>query len=165
MKEIFDKLTSYNIFNYLLPGVIFVCITPYFLGYDFIQENDFLGTFLYYFIGMAISRFGSVVLEPCFKKTKFVKFSDYKDFVSASKKDEKIELFSEVNNTYRTIISLFTLLLLLKGYVFIESKWGIPQDVSVLVLVALILILFVFSYRKQTSYISKRITHFKSNNP
>ena len=27
MKDLLDKLSSYNIFNYLLPGVVFVAIS------------------------------------------------------------------------------------------------------------------------------------------
>jgi hypothetical protein len=157
MKDLLDKISSYNLFNYLLPGIIFVCVAKYFTDYNFIQENDFLGAFLYYFIGMVISRFGSLFIEPFFKWISFLKFASYKSFVAASKKDEKIELFSEVNNTYRTISAMFTLLLLLKAYNYFQVTWAIPGKYSQLGLVIIILFLFLFSYRKQTNYITKRI--------
>lgn len=163
MKELFDKISSYNIFNYLLPGVVFVCIAKYFLQYNFVQENDLIGAFLYYFIGMIISRFGSVVIEPISRKFRIVEFAEYGDFISASKQDNKIELLSEVNNTSRTLISLFFILLVLKGYESIEIHLKIPQQVSLFISIILILILFIFSYRKQTAYITKRIHHYKSN--
>ena len=99
MKDILDKLTTYNIFNYLFPGVLFVIIAKATTDYDFIQEDNLLGAFLYYFIGMTVSRFGSVIIEPLFKKIKFLNFRDYKEYVVASKQDTKIELLSEVNNT------------------------------------------------------------------
>ena len=63
MKEIIDKLSSYNIFNYLLPGVLFVAIAKNFTEYNLILDNDFIGAFFYYFIGMVISRFGSLIIE------------------------------------------------------------------------------------------------------
>jgi hypothetical protein len=85
MKEIIDKLSSYNIFNYLLPGVLFVAIAKHFTEYNLILDHDFIGAFFYYFIGMVISRFGSLIIEPMLKKIMFVKFSDYSDFISASK--------------------------------------------------------------------------------
>ncbi|NTW33389.1 MAG: hypothetical protein HGB12_12330, partial [Bacteroidetes bacterium] len=110
MKELLDKISSYNLFNYLLPGILFVYFSKQFTDYNFIQDNDFIGAFLYYFIGMVISRFGSLFIDPTLKKISFLKFSDYKSFVSASKKDDKIELFSEVNNTYRTITAMFVIL-------------------------------------------------------
>lgn len=161
MKELLDKISSYNLFNYLLPGILFVSILKHFTDYDLVQDNDFIGAFLYYFIGMVISRFGSLFIEPALKKISFLKFADYKSFVSASKKDDKIELFSEVNNTYRTIIAMFVILLLLKLYNHFQVLWDIPQNVTTLILIVLILLMFLFSYRKQTNYITKRIDAHK----
>ena len=121
-----------------------------------------LGPILYYFIGMVISRFGSLFIEPTLKKISFLKFADYKSFVSASKKDEKIELFSEVNNTYRTITAMFVFLLLLKFYNHFQIRWDIPKNITALILVVFILVMFLFSYRKQTNYITKRINANKN---
>lgn len=162
MKEIIDKLSSYNLFNYLLPGILFVAIAKYFTDYNMILENNFIGAFLYYFIGMVISRFGSLVIEPILKKTKFVKFADYSDFISASRNDSKIELFSEVNNTYRTITAMFCLLLLLKTYNHFDSQYHFAKGISFGIVITLILLMFLFSYRKQTRYITKRITKAKT---
>ena len=164
MKDIFDKLTSYNIFNYLFPGVLFVVIAKSTTDYNFIQEDNLLGAFLYYFIGMTISRFGSVIIEPLFKKVKFLKFSDYKDFVIASKKDSKIELLSEVNNTYRTLNAMTFSLLLLKLYNFFDNKYIFGNSISLIILTLIITILYVFAYRKQTNYITKRIDANNQNN-
>lgn len=157
MKDILDKLSSYNIFNYLFPGVLFVVIAKATTEYDFIQENNLLGAFLYYFIGMTISRFGSVIIEPLFKKVKFLKFRDYKDYVYASKKDVKIELLSEVNNTYRTLNSMMFLLLLLKLYNYCAIKFQLGETFSLIALTAIVTVLYLFAYRKQTNYITKRI--------
>lgn len=157
MKEILDKISSYNLFNYLLPGVLFVCISKQFTDYNFIQENDFIGVFLYYFIGMVISRFGSVIIEPILKKIKFLKFSEYNRYVTASKKDIKLELLSEVNNTYRTLNSMIITLVLFKIFYSIETKFELDSSVSITILTILVFILFIFSYRKQTNYITKRI--------
>lgn len=164
MKELLDKISSYNLFNYLLPGILFVCISKQLTDYNFIQDNDFIGAFLYYFIGMVISRFGSLFIEPILKKLSFLKFANYSDFVSASKKDEKVELFSEVNNTYRTITAMFVVLLLIKTYNYFQVLWNIPQAITTLTLVILILLLFLFSYRKQTNYITKRIAAANNSN-
>lgn len=161
MKDILDKLTSYNIFNYLFPGILFVSIAKYFTSYDLILENNFIGAFLYYFIGMVISRFGSLCIEPILKKTKFVRFSEYSDFILASNKDNKIELFSEVNNTYRTITAMLLLLLTLKLYNHFDFQYNFPKGVSLSIVIVLILAMFLFSYRKQTGYINKRITSAK----
>ena len=40
MKEIIDKISSYNLFNYLFPGIIFVIILREITKYDLVQENN-----------------------------------------------------------------------------------------------------------------------------
>ncbi|RZB35168.1 MAG: hypothetical protein SRB1_00936 [Desulfobacteraceae bacterium Eth-SRB1] len=157
LKELLGKLSSYNLFNYLLPGVIFVVSASKITRYSFIQDDIVIGLFLYYFIGLVISRFGSIVIEPILRGVSFLKFADYEDFVAASKKDEKIEVLSEANNTYRTLCSLFVLLLLLKGYEIIEDRFISLKDYDGMIVVALLLVMFLFAYRKQTLYIIKRI--------
>lgn len=157
MKDLLKKLSSYNLFNYLFPGVVFVVILKAATSYSLLQENLIIGFFVYYFIGLVISRFGSLAIEPLLRKLSFLKFAEYKEFVSASKKDEKIELFSEVNNMYRTLCSMFILLILLKFYEWIESQIPILKNWSNCILVVLLLFMFLLSYRKQTQYITKRI--------
>ena len=88
---------------------------------------------------------------------KFLKFREYNRYVNASKKDPKLELLSEVNNTYRTLNSMMISLLFLKIYNSIETKFEFDSSVSLIILTILVFILFIFSYRKQTNYITKRI--------
>jgi len=157
MKDLLDKLTSYNIFNYLFPGILFVVLIKPTAGYNFIQTDMVLGAFLYYFIGMTISRFGSIVIEPILKKVRIVKFSDYSNFIKASKNDQKIELLSEVNNIYRTLISMLILVGLVNLY---SAVIHINNTISLIILCVLITILYLYSYRKQTSFIVKRIDNY-----
>ncbi len=157
MKDLLNKISSYNIFNYLLPGVIFVVFAKKMVGYDLFLDDAVLGTFLYYFIGMVVSRVGSLIIEPFLRKVRFLKFSDYRNFIIASKQDEKIELLSEVNNTYRTISSMLFILLTLKVYKHFEHYWNIPGVVMNITGTVLLLCLFVFSYRKQTAFLNSRI--------
>lgn len=157
MTEIINKITSYNLFNYLFPGILFVIIASKWTIYDFQVENIVLGVFLYYFIGMTISRIGSLWIEKILKKSKLVKFSDYNDFVVCSKKDDKINLFSEINNTYRTLISLGFCLLIIKLYSELDRAIEIPEIYTTLILLIFTVYLYVLSYQKQTKYINKRI--------
>jgi H+/gluconate symporter-like permease len=166
MKEIIDKISSYNLFNYLFPGIIFVIILREITKYDLVQENNILGAFLYYFIGLIISRFGSLIIGKILqsKKLKFIKFADYSEFIFASDKDKKIELFSEINNMYRTLISLFCLLLFSILYQKISDWLNISESLSYILLIISLIVLFVFSYRKQTGFITKRVaTRNKEN--
>lgn len=157
MKELLNKLSTYNIFNYLLPGVIFSLLTPLVTRYSFIQKDLIMGLFVYYFVGMTISRFGSLLLEPLFKLVSLVNFAEYKDFVIACKKDDKIELLSEVNNSYRTMVSVFVLLIMLKIYEKVETAVPAIKAWEHIILIGLLLILFVISYIKQTNYVTKRV--------
>ena len=157
MKDLLDKLSSYNIFNNLLPGIVFVAFAEFFLEHSFIQDDIVIGVFLYYFLGLLISRVGSIAIEPLLKKTSLVKFADYKDFVAASKLDDKIEVLSEVNNMYRTFIALFAILLLARIYEKVESIWPSLTQATPIIAMVTIIILFLLSYKKQSSYIAKRV--------
>lgn len=162
MKEIIEKISSYNLFNYLFPGILFGIILNKITTYNIIQENIFIGVFLYYFIGLVISRIGSLLIEPILKK--LVDFANYSDFISASKEDSKIELFSEVNNMYRTLISLFVLLLISKLYDVLSDNFNFLDLILPYLLVISLILLFAFSFKKQTAYIVKRINHQKEKN-
>lgn len=157
MKDLIDKLSSYNIFNYLFPGVVFVVISSKLTTYNFIQQDILVGAFLYYFIGLVISRIGSIFIEPFLKFIKFLNFAEYKRFVKASKADTRIDTLSEVNNMYRTICSLFLMLVTIKGYDWLSTKWIFLSERKIECLTLFLFILFLFSYRKQTNYITKRI--------
>ncbi|MGI5868301.1 MAG: hypothetical protein ACOX9C_02505 [Kiritimatiellia bacterium] len=157
MKDVLDKLSSYNIFNYLLPGVVFVALAELFLSRSFIQKDVLVGLFFYYFIGMIISRVGSLVVEPLLKKTSFVCFAAYADFVNVTKTDPKVEVLSEQNNMYRTFCALFILLIFLRIYEAIEDWCPVIKKATPFIAVIFLVILFLFSYRKQTLYITKRV--------
>jgi hypothetical protein len=157
MKELLDKLSSYNIFNFLLPGILFSVLITQICGINLINGDLFIEAFEYYFIGLVISRFGSLIIEPILKKTHFVKFADYSDFISASSQDSKIEVLSETNNMFRTLISMLLLVLLIMGYQLIASNWNFLKNNENIILILTLLIMFLFAYRKQTNYITKRI--------
>lgn len=157
MADLLSKITTYDLYNYLLTGIVFVVLASEFTHYSFVQQDIVLGLFLYYFIGLVISRFGSLVIEPILKWIKFLRFAEYKEFVVASKMDDKIALLSEVNNTYRTFCSLFTLLLLLKAYECIQARCPILGISDGTILLIFMLVIFLFSYRKQTNYVRKRV--------
>ena len=157
MKELFEKLTSYNIFNYLLPGVLFAVIGSQLTNYELLLDNIVIGLFVYYFFGLIISRFGSLILEPLLKRLKILHYAPYDDFLNASKIDQKIELLSEQNNMYRTLLSLFVCLLLLLAFNFIDETYPVFSRYSSILVIILIILLFIFSYRKQTNFIKARI--------
>lgn len=162
MESILEKLSSYNIFNYLFPGVIFCVIADRYLSIPLLQESIVDGLFFYYFVGLVISRFGSIAIEPILKKLGVIKFADYSDFLRAAKEDQKIELLSESNNMYRTVLSaLFILCFAAIGGELNQEHQDLMRILKYLVLPGLVL-LFGFSYKKQTEYITKRIAATKN---
>ncbi len=161
MENLLAKISSYNIFNYLLPGTLFAVFLPIFTPYSVDQENLLLAAFLYYFAGMIISRVGSLFVEPFLRWVGFLKFSDYGDFVRASAHDEKLETLSEANNTYRTICALILCVVATWAYCGALQKWPFLAPITPYLVGLFIFVLFLFSYRKQTAYITKRVSAHK----
>jgi hypothetical protein len=157
MNELLGKISSYNLFNYLFCGVLFVSLSSNFTSYSFVQEDLVIGVFVYYFIGLVVSRIGSLVIEPFLKFFSFIKFEKYADFVTASKKDLSLDILSEVSNMYRTLSSVCLSVLFLIFYDSFSAKLLWFQDHEVYIMLIVLLLMFVFAYKKQTQYITKRI--------
>ncbi len=164
MKDFLDKIGTYNIFNYLLPGVLFAVFTSRLTGFNLVQEDILEGAFVYYFIGSVVSRIGSLIIEPMLKKIKFISFAPYNDFILASKLDPKIEILSEANNMYRTFCALILCLAVTYCCYIAEQKLPILSEVRPGAIVLGLLILYLFSYKKQTDYINKRVNANKKDN-
>lgn len=157
MNDLITKISSYNLFNYLFPWVIFIALLESFTNYSINQDNILIFAFVAYFIGLVASRIWSVIIEPLLKKFKVLKFADYWDFIQASKEDTKIEILSEQNNMYRTIISVFVLFVVIKLYENISIYLPWIENRNPYILSVLIIMVFICAYSKQTEYITNRI--------
>lgn len=157
MKELLDRISSYNLFNYFFPGITFVILSEMTTGFSFRSENLLLDAFIYYFIGLIISRFGSLVIEPLSRRIGLVKFAPYADFVKASARDSKLETLSEVNNMYRTLCSMSILLPLLFLYEVLEKRIHGLSSIRAWVLIIALIVCFLLSYAKQTRYVANRV--------
>jgi hypothetical protein len=157
MNELLSKISSYHLFNYLLPGSLFAVVATELTHRQFVQQNLVLGLFVYYFYGLIISRVGSLFVEPFLKWVRFLKFANYRDFVAACKKDPKIDELSETNNMYRTLCTLLITLTLLQGIVLLELRYPQLKRAELPILIAVVFGLLLFSYKKQTGYITKRV--------
>ena len=151
------QITSYNLFNYLLPGATFCALMEIMFAYPLVLDNLFAAFFFYYFIGLIISRFGSIIIEPFLKLAKWIHFRPYPHFVAASKLDPKIDQLSESNNVYRTLISLPICAAMYHLGVTSSHALGLSDSDRAIVFFAALFILFAISYRKQTAYVCKRI--------
>ena len=157
MKELLDKISSYNIFNYIFPGIVFSVFLEKLFGYSIVPSDIIIGFFVYYFVGLTISRIGSLIIEPILKKIKYIKFISYENFVNAEKIDDKLEVLSEVNNTYRTICSMIFLLIVFYAIGYFLNDFLFLKGYELISLLIFLFIIFIYSYRKQTNYIVNRV--------
>ena len=164
MEKILEKISAYQFLNYLIPGLIFVYAIEFLGIYDLQDDNEFMMLFGGYFAGMVMSRIGSLIFEKKLLEWKFIEFAPYNDFKKAKSKDSKITILSTENNTYRTLFATFFVLFITYGLnlihcvsVFMHSKW------MWLVVLLLLCVLFLFSYRKQTSYVRKSVEYLNQN--
>ncbi len=157
MKELLDKISSYNFFNNLLPGVLFSLLLNALTNYKVNLDSLVIGAAICYFFGLICSRVGSLLLGPLLLKINFVKFSTYLEFVEASNQDSKIELLSEVNNMYRTFFSMFVILAVVKLYEYLSQSYSFLVTFSPYISILALTLLFLYSFKKQTKYINDRI--------
>jgi hypothetical protein len=157
VSDFLSKLSSYNLFNNLVPGVLFVWISGAIVGRDLVPRDVLVSLFVYYFVGMVIGRFGSLVMEPVLKRTKFLRYGNYGDFVRASKIDPKIETLLEVSNMYRCITAMLVLLLLVRPFVWLAAKVTFARIHWAELLCTVLLVTFAFSFRKQNDFINRRV--------
>lgn len=158
MSDFLNKLSSYNLFNNLLPGILFVVLLNHFTQYRILQDNLLLSVFLYYFIGLTISRISSITIEPFFKKVKFIAFRDYHLFVNANKKDSKLDVLVETNNKFRVILTMILLVIFSKVFHSLNNNFlKFSENTQQYFLLIFIAIIYLFAYRKQTNYITKRV--------
>ena len=70
IKNLVEKISSYDILNNLFPGVIFCSIVERTTRITFSTGEIWEDLFLYYFAGMIISRIGSIFIEKILKSIK-----------------------------------------------------------------------------------------------
>ena len=56
LKQIIDKISSYNIFNNLYPGILLCYLLKFMFDINILSDNWFENLILFYFIGMVISK-------------------------------------------------------------------------------------------------------------
>lgn len=176
LKNITEKISSYNILNNLFPGIVFCHIVDQSTRFSFVHDNILENLFIYYFVGMIISRIGSIFVEKWLrtikiknKKTKnkepLLKFAPYDKYVDASENNTFIKTLSETNNTYRTIIAMVILILGVKLYDWfiydvIQLLGEMGNNIVFVIICLVTIILFIYSYKKQTDYIRSRVEKY-----
>lgn len=175
-KGVVDKISSYNIFNNFFPGIIFCYIIEKTTVFS-IANGEFLeNLFIYYLVGMILSRIGSIFIEKFLKKLQiknrktkdkepFLKFAPYEKYIEASETQPTLQSLSESNNTYRTMSAVFITVIIVKLYEWlvydlIQQWFEISEEIIFFAVCLGIVMLFIFSYKKQTYYISSRVEKY-----
>lgn len=174
-KSMLNKISSYNIFNNFFPGIVFCYMIKLFTNYELDIGSTWENLFIYYFWGLVVSRNGSVIIEELLLKIKikekkskvqekYIQRAPYKEYSIASEKDSFIKVLNETNNVYRTMISVFVCVLLVKIYeivsVYLVELFGQMGNISEILVLVIGIILFIMSYKKQTDYIRKRVQNY-----
>ena len=163
-EKMIEKTSSYNIFNFILPGAVFVYISKELLHKSFLTNSWIENIVVCYFIGMILSRIGSLIIEPIFKKCRS-KYAPYHDYIEASENDSKIPMLLETNNMYRTFIAMFISLIIFKGYLYLEQffakKNAVLNEINIFVILIFLAVIFIASFVKQTGFIRKRVEAYK----
>lgn len=153
MDEIIKKISAYDVFNSLIPGGALVYFLNL-LGYINISANNVVFLIvLAYFLGLAGSRIGSIILEPIAIKRGWIR-RDYEGYVKAQKSDERIMPLTTISNMYRSIAgSLIVLALLALGTLVPEvfRRW------LIVVYGIACFALFFKSWLKQEDYVARRM--------
>ena len=167
LKLITEKISSYDLFNNLYPGVIFCYLLKLMFNTNILSDDLFENLVIFYFVGMVLSRIGSVIIEPLMKKIKInniplLRYVAYSDYDRARTEKPLLPIFVEANNTYRTLLSCFVCAFVYKTFVFINDvlinfNFLFFQNNKDWFILIFFIWLFAKSFVKQSGYISKNV--------
>lgn len=157
MEKIIDKLSSYHIFNYVIPGGLFLILCNNYLDIKIEQDKFIYFFFMSYFIGIIISRVSSLVTEKLLYFVFKIKKESHKNYIKAAKKDEKIEILMQDMNMYRSICTMLIILLIMKVVNIFGLYQLIDKELLIVLLFILLIIILIYAYIKQTKYIISRV--------
>lgn len=158
MDKILDKISSYSLFNHLVPGIIFILLLNFFCGISLASQDIAKDFILYYLVGLIVNSVGSIVIEWLFKSVGAIKHEPYENFLISEKKDAKIAILLEVNNMHRGIFAAFAMVFCIKiMQVFLKDNAFYSHDASKIALSIMMMVLLGSYYVKQNRYIARRI--------
>lgn len=151
LTEFIKEIGSYNILNNLLPGAVYSFYLYFFASINYMDLNIVVLLFVMYFLGLFISRIGSLIESVIIKKTK-IESRDYKSYVKAEKIDSKIRTLQRDANMYRSLASM-QLIALISINLIKPKILNLPFIIFMMAGIAV----FLCSYIKQRKFIIDRI--------
>lgn len=155
--KLLEKISSYQVLNYLIPGSIMCVLLKWVAGIDLLSFSTIENVIICYFLGMVNGRIASLVLFPLLNNVGVVKEAPYEQYVEAEKVDSKVQVLSDVNVLFRSLANAMLLILLAYGLEKIIGRcmW-LMNNINWLTIIGLF-VLFLFSIKKQTEFVTKRI--------
>lgn len=162
MEQLLNKLSAYEFFVNFVPGCLLTWLLKILYDIEIISQSSDATNVVrqfcaWYLIGLIVNRIGSAVIEPIYKKIGIVEFASYEEFIQAEKGDKKITLLSEVNNFYRSLISMCMISSVIGVFLHVEKFVGFFANNWKAVMLLALVIIFSFSYHSQTNYVRKRV--------
>lgn len=152
LKSLSEKLSAYQLFNFIYPGAVFLGI----LSYKGVPLGMLKGIWWFllasYFLGMTISRFGSIVIESICLKFGWIEKYDIKRYADNIAKNSFTAILLELTNFYRTICSMGILLFLCTIF-----KYQQDDKCCMLFVEVLFVLLFGISFIKQHHYLEDKL--------
>ena len=155
--KLIEKISTYQILNYMIPGSVLCVLLKYWVGYDLISFSAAENVIIVYFVGMVNSRLSSLVLKKILKEIHFIKETEPEEFIKAEKKDAKLTVLSDINNMFRSMTNVMLLLLIAYGLKHISCIETFVLNNINWIAIASLFILFLFSFREQTKVVKNRI--------
>jgi len=161
MNDLISKISSYEIFNNIIPGAVFAFLLEALSIFHFETTSIITDVVLYYFLGLIVSRIGSLIIDPALQLSGIIEKADYSAFIRASAKDEKILVLLEFRNLLRTVFSLLIVTLAAYLWVILTPSFQLSSTTKNILVLSSLALLFLLSYRKQNRFITKRVEHHK----
>lgn len=167
MEKIISSIPVYNLLTNLIPGTVLAALLKFCMedcDIFSLTDNIWILAVILYFLGIINSRISSLIFEPLMKKLKIVNCASHADFTDAELKDTsgKLTQLSRMNNEYRSYLSVFAIVLILKLIFLCSSVKGFVTDNVEEFILGLGVLLFLCSYKKQVSYITSRVSRLNN---
>lgn len=154
IEKIIEKIDKYNLFTNIIPGFLLLIFNVYYFDLERLGAIEEL--VISYFIGLTLSRIGSIIISKMLKLSS-ENGEPYKKYVKACEKDPKIETLLQGRNTYRTICAMLMIAFVEIIISKLIKKARISNDIIIILIIVLLFVIYAISFCKYNKYIAERV--------
>ena len=149
--------------NHIIPGTALLLFFEYYFGIGLKQLNSYCFIIVSYILGIIIDRVGSFLFEHVVYKIYKGGGSDYKKYINACRKDDKIEVLATTKNLYRNLSASFLIILLSIIIKIITTHFQLNKTLMLFLITMTLTILMIYSTIRIGKFIDKRIDAVNKN--